>query len=230
MIFDMSTGCVKNIINVINNVSKEEISLSTIKLPNEILMSKLTKDSYEIYNINIYRTPQLFEKTFSDFFDILQLNLRQLQSLVEGDIIKMHGLKLYDKYALYHHHAIYTDSKKCKIIHKWGELNKFEILRNVMGAEFENIGVREDNLIEVAAFREVTVSNCYDEKYRDQIRPGDQIVADARKRVGEKGYDIMTDNCQHFCTDCRYGIPVAIEVCIFRVILPNVLFIYWFVL
>lgn len=213
IIFDLSTGCVKNIINVINNVSKEEISLRTIKLPNEIIVASLEKDSYEIYNINIYRTPQLFQKTYSDFFEVLQLNLKQLQSLKEGDIVKMHGLKFMDKYAIYHHHALFVDARKCKIIHKWGELDKFEILRSVMGEAFENIGVREDNLIEVAAFREVTVSNNYDDKYRDQIRPKDQIITDARKRLGETGYDIITDNCQHFCTDCRYGIPVAIEVC-----------------
>ena len=39
-----------------------------------------------------------------------------------------------------------------------------------MGDSFENVTVREDNLLEVAAFREISVCNSYDEKYRDQIK------------------------------------------------------------
>lgn len=56
------------------------------------------------------------------------------------------------------------------MIHKWGELNKYEILKNVMGDSFENVTVREDNILEVAAFREISVCNSYDDKYRGQIR------------------------------------------------------------
>ena len=38
------------------------------------------------------------------------------------------------------------------------------------------------------------------------------IVVEARKRMGETSYDLLNDNCQHFCTSCRYGIPIAIEI------------------
>lgn len=212
LIYDLAKGVVGNIISTINNVCKEEISLGTLRLPNEIDLTTLEKDSYEIYNFNIYTTPKLFEKTFTDFFEVLKKNLIEIQRLIEGDIVTMHGLKFMDKFAIYHHHAIYSDAKKCKVIHKWGELNKIEIVRNLLGETFDNIGVREDNLIEVAIFREIQVNNCYDEKYKNEIRSSDQIVADARKRIGEMGYDLITDNCQHFCTECRYGIPVAIEI------------------
>lgn len=193
-------------------MATEEIELSTLKLPDEVAIDSMPKDTYEIYNINIYTTPKIFERSVSEFFEILRINLNQLGQLVEGDIVKMQGMKLTEKLALYHHHAIYSDAKKCKVIHKWGELNKLEIVKNICGEKFECVGVREDNLLEVAVFREISVSNCYDQQYMDQIRDSEKIVMEARKRVGEIGYDIMTDNCQHFCTDCRYGIPVAIEV------------------
>lgn len=211
-VFDVSTGVEERLLNLLKNVSNEDICLSTLRLPDELLLEKLREGSYEIYNINILSSPQNFEKTLTDFFEVLEKNLSTLQRLVEGDIVKMHGLKLMDRFALYHHHVIYSDAKKCKVIHKWGELNKYEILRNVMGENFEHIGVREDNLLEVAFLREITVSNCYDERYNDQIKQSNKIVSDARERIGETGYDLMTDNCQHFCTDCRYGIAVAIEV------------------
>ena len=106
----MSTGIVGNIINTINNVCKEEIGLGTLRLPNEIEIATLVKDSFEIYNFNIYTTPKLFEKTFSDFFEVLKKNLIEIQRLVVGDIVTMHGLKFMDKFAIYHHHAIYSGS------------------------------------------------------------------------------------------------------------------------
>jgi hypothetical protein len=68
----------------------------------------LAKGSFEIYNINIFKTPLVYEKSTKEFIDILKYNLRQLQSLAVGDIIKMNGLKILNRFVLYHHHAIYT--------------------------------------------------------------------------------------------------------------------------
>jgi hypothetical protein len=38
------------------------------------------------------------------------------------------------------------------------------------------------------------------------------IIVEARKRLGEKSYHILIDNCQHFATECRYGISRSKEV------------------
>lgn len=79
-----------------------------MNLPGEYSMEQLQDESFEIYKINIYTTPKLFEKQTSEFFTILKANLTQIQRLVIGDIVKMNGLKVMDTFVLYHHHAIFT--------------------------------------------------------------------------------------------------------------------------
>ena len=36
-------------------------------------------------------------------------------------------------------------------------------------------------------------------------RTPEQIVAIARQRIGEGGYDILHNNCEHFVNDCVFG-------------------------
>lgn len=72
--------------------------------------------------------------------------------------------------------------------------------------------VREDNILEVACCREIEKENHYDVEHKDKIRMQEEIIKAARARFGETSYDLLTDNCQHFCTMCRYGIPLAIEI------------------
>ena len=42
---------------------------------------------------------------------------------------------------------------------------------------------------------------------RKQMRTPEQIVAIARQRIGEGGYDILHNNCEHFASDCVFGQP-----------------------
>lgn len=70
--------------------------------------------------------------------------------------------------------------------------------------------VQEENLLDVAAFREAFVENILDKKHN--VYPSEKIIILAKSRIGEKGYDIVTDNCQHFCTSVRYGVAVALEI------------------
>lgn len=46
----------------------------------------------------------------------------------------------------------------------------------------------------------------------DRIQPKNKIVNDAEDMLGESNYGLLTDNCQHFCTKCRYGTARSIEV------------------
>jgi hypothetical protein len=39
-----------------------------------------------------------------------------------------------------------------------------------------------------------------------------QVVARARSRLGESRYRLLTNNCEHFCTWCRYGCPRSDQV------------------
>lgn len=46
-----------------------------------------------------------------------------------------------------------------------------------------------------------------DREMRRQMRSPEQIVALARQRIGEGGYDILHNNCEHFVNDCVFGVP-----------------------
>ena len=46
-----------------------------------------------------------------------------------------------------------------------------------------------------------------DRSERRQMRSPEQIVAIARQRIGEGGYDILHNNCEHFANDCVFGQP-----------------------
>ena len=43
------------------------------------------------------------------------------------------------------------------------------------------------------------------------IRPSEEIVIEARKRIGENGYSITTQNCQHFVSEIRNGTAISPE-------------------
>ena len=44
---------------------------------------------------------------------------------------------------------------------------------------------------------------------RRQMRSPEQIVEIARRRLGEGGYDILHNNCEHFVNDCVFGQPTS---------------------
>ena len=44
---------------------------------------------------------------------------------------------------------------------------------------------------------------------RKALRKPAEIVAIARSRIGEGGYDILHNNCEHFVNDCAFGTPTS---------------------
>lgn len=40
---------------------------------------------------------------------------------------------------------------------------------------------------------------------KKQVRSPEQVVKYARSRLGTKGYNIITNNCEHFANECLYG-------------------------
>lgn len=44
---------------------------------------------------------------------------------------------------------------------------------------------------------------------RRQMRAPDEIVRVALSRLGEGGYDILHNNCEHFVNDCAFGKPTS---------------------
>jgi len=105
---------------------------------------------------------------------------------------------------------LFIDSTKYKIIHKSGELNFSQILKNIITSSAANIEVKEENLLDVAIYREAFVENIFDKKF--SVNSRDTILRLAKARIGEKGYDLITDNCQHFCNSLRYGVAIAQDI------------------
>ena len=50
-------------------------------------------------------------------------------------------------------------------------------------------------------------------------RPPEEIKGEALNRMGQLQYDILTNDCEHFATMCRYGKALCKQVHIFSLIL-----------
>ena len=53
---------------------------------------------------------------------------------------------------------------------------------------------------------------CPDRLERKTMRSADEIVALAESRIGEDGYDILENNCEHFVNECAFGRKVSTAV------------------
>ena len=42
---------------------------------------------------------------------------------------------------------------------------------------------------------------------RKKLRSADQVVANAQSRIGQGGYDLLHNNCEHFMYECLFGQP-----------------------
>lgn len=58
-------------------------------------------------------------------------------------------------------------------------------------------------------FLEVRV---YTKKEQHQKRSDDQIIKIATSRIGEGGYDLLYNNCEHFVNDCIFGKKISEQV------------------
>lgn len=44
-----------------------------------------------------------------------------------------------------------------------------------------------------------------DKKEKKEAFPKEKIIENARKRIGEEGYNILHNNCEHFAYECYFG-------------------------
>ena len=49
----------------------------------------------------------------------------------------------------------------------------------------------------------------YDET---EMNPPEKVLELACERLGEKKYNPLTENCEHFCTECKIGRSVGFQV------------------
>lgn len=48
-----------------------------------------------------------------------------------------------------------------------------------------------------------------DRAERKTLRPAPQVIQAAQSRIGEDGYDLLHNNCEHFMYECLFGQPAA---------------------
>lgn len=142
-----------------------------------------------IENINRSRN---YLSTFED-------NLKQMYELETGDIIDFNR-------GIYSHSAIF-DKNGYKVIHRNGEPgSKTSFTTDLMNKAI----VVEENLIDVMFESKFYKNNHLDNSQTP--RKPHEIIKYARERLGDKGYNLVTENCQHFATECRYGVAQSHEV------------------
>lgn len=55
-----------------------------------------------------------------------------------------------------------------------------------------------------------------DRTERKTLRPAGEVIAAAQSRIGEGGYDLLQNNCEHFIYACLFGTsadPISLSPC-----------------
>ena len=161
-----------------------------------------------LYKTNLVDTSTSNKVKPEEFLETLKFNLAHVEHLEEGDIIA------FDR-SFYQHHAVLTDSIRMMVTHRYGEPENLGaplvISASLFGMPTEKAFVTEDFLIEIADYRKFTESNeRYDSRFMPRTR--EEIVREAKSRIGERGYSIRNRNCQNFASVCRNGTSYSPEV------------------
>jgi len=103
------------------------------------------------------------------------------------------GAQLVIRFSVYRHHGIYAGGGR--VIHYAGWIR----------------GRR--GLIEEISLEEFTEGREFEVNFNppDLIR-GREIVRRARSRLGERCYDLLENNCEHFCTWCHRGDARSVQI------------------
>lgn len=108
---------------------------------------------------------------------------------VYGDIIRT-------KVRFYHHYGIFVSPEQ---VIQFGLPD--DPMRNA-----EQIRVLVTDIYAFLQGGELEVAQP-DRATKKRMRSPEQIVRIAQSRIGEGGYDILHNNCEHFVNDCAFGEP-----------------------
>ncbi len=118
------------------------------------------------------------------------------------------GVKLYE------HHGIYVGDDK--VVHYNGlargivlEKSCFEeILSNVVPLDKRNIAK-----VEMTSLEEFASGDPWQIKeYANAPFSGQEVALRAKERIGEQKYNLLINNCEHFCSECIFGEHVSEQV------------------
>ena len=104
-----------------------------------------------------------------------------------GDIVRT-------KVTFYHHYGIFTENDT---------VIQFGLPDNVNRPASE-VTVIETDVYTFLQGGEIEVG-IPDFNEKKKMRPKAQIVSLARERLGQGGYDILHNNCEHFVNECAFG-------------------------
>ena len=115
---------------------------------------------------------------------------------------------------LYEHHGIYVGDNM--VVHYNGlargivlEKSCFEeILSNVVPLDKRNIAKVEMTSLEEFASGDVLQVK----KHADAPLSGQEVALRAKTRIGEQKYNLIINNCEHFCNECVFGEHVSEQV------------------
>ena len=102
----------------------------------------------------------------------------------------------------YFHHGIYVGN---------GEVVQFGLPFDAMRPASDVKVLRSpiEDFVGSASFVEVYV---YDRKEKRSKRSDEEIVQFALSKVGEGGYDLLRNNCEHFANLCVFGIAKSQQI------------------
>ncbi|KAM8940310.1 lecithin retinol acyltransferase-like [Pelodytes ibericus] len=82
--------------------------------------------------------------------------------------------------------------------------------RLIMGVLAKVASIRVDNVQDFAYGGSIIV-NHMDCSFKTKPLSNEEVAQRAEKLVGVTSYSLLWDNCEHFVTYCRYGIPVSFQ-------------------
>jgi hypothetical protein len=112
--------------------------------------------------------------------------MKPIKPLQAGDII-------FTDHILIRHYGVYAG--KCRVIHYAGENGIFDA----------NIGIREISLKQFAKDGKYGVVQFSGKHTWAKQFSGKETVRRARSRIGEKSYNLIFNNCEHFALWCKTG-------------------------
>ena len=113
---------------------------------------------------------------------------------VKGDHIIVKANNLY-------HHGLYIGNDE--VIQFGGPFDMFTKPKDIV---VEKVNVEE---FLNGGFLEVKV---FDRKEKKLKKPVDEIINTAMSKLGDGGYDILSNNCEHFVNFCIFGIKKSTQV------------------
>ena len=166
---------------------------------------------------------------YGQVYGFVKESLTSLDQVYPGDHLA------YERVKLYWHHVLVEDidveTGEVKVIHYHNDVREFFVttlnehsLAQVKRGSIQFWSKRyySDN-VKVCLFdwkgSVVIVFNflyfhrfyriVYDES---EVNPPEKVLELASARLGETKYNLLTDNCEHFCTECKIGKSISVQV------------------